>query len=132
MVEMPGSVLKAALENSVSELDDSKGSFLQVAGLRFIFDGRRPVGARVVRVFINDKPLDENAIYKVAITTFLLNGGDGYKMLTGLRPIKSIEESLTESETLERTIRAAHTVHPRVEGRIVRLDQAPASPAAPK
>ncbi|MGH9834548.1 MAG: bifunctional metallophosphatase/5'-nucleotidase, partial [Blastocatellia bacterium] len=81
-VEVSGSILRAALENGVSQIVEEKesGRFPQVSGLQFEFDGRKPAGSRVVKVTVNGQPLDEKKIYTLATNTYLVHGGDNYKM----------------------------------------------------
>lgn len=93
VVKCKGSILLAALENSVSQLPKTEGRFLQVAGLRFEFDSSKPAGNRVIRetVMVSQRssntqpgnghaaparfePLDEDAEYTVATKCYLLQG----------------------------------------------------------
>lgn len=71
----------AVLEQGVSA-DRPEGRFLQVSGLRFAYDPRRPVGLRVTSVEIRRgeryEPLDESRIYVVAVPEYLYYGGDGF------------------------------------------------------
>jgi 5'-nucleotidase len=48
--------------------------------LRYAWDGTRRAGARIVpgTVFADGKPLDPNARYRVAVNSYLADGGDGY------------------------------------------------------
>lgn len=57
----------------------------QISGIQFDFDGRKPVGSRVVKVAVNGQPLDEKRSYKLALTTYLAGGGDGYSMFKGAK-----------------------------------------------
>lgn len=91
ILTMNGTVLKEALEHSVSQWSDKKGKFLQVSGIEVVYDLARPVGSRVVqakavcskcghamRVVNND---DE---YKVIMPAFIAKQGDGYEMFANL------------------------------------------------
>lgn len=81
MIELSGKDLLAALENGVSRLEDKAGRFPQVAGMRFTFDPKKPVGERVSDVKIGDANLDLDKNYKVATDDYKLGGGDGYSSL---------------------------------------------------
>ena len=120
-----GEILRQILETSVSRSleDEEPGRFLQVAGLKFVFNASRPVGSRVLAVTIGGKPLDEKANYTIATTGFLFDGGDGYSILKGASLEGALEEGLTDTEILRRAIAADGVISPKVEGRIVRLDQ---------
>lgn len=53
-----------------------------VSGMRMAIKNKK-----AVNVFIDDKPLDENATYIVANTDYIANGGDDCNMLRGINQI---------------------------------------------
>ncbi|MDO5602768.1 MAG: 5'-nucleotidase, partial [Oscillospiraceae bacterium] len=65
------------------------GRFLQISGLKYVFDSGKPAGSRLVSVTTPEgKALDLNASYQVAVTdymagskTYVEGNGDGYTML---------------------------------------------------
>jgi 5'-nucleotidase/UDP-sugar diphosphatase len=74
-----------ALENGVSQVEEVKGRFPQVAGLKFIWDPSvNPNEGRVVEVMVASGagfiPIDPLVKYMVVTNNYVLNGGDGYKM----------------------------------------------------
>ena len=84
---------KALLENAVSRIDETgaatgggTGRFAQVAGFRFVYDSRRPVGERVLEAVLDDGTvmIQDGAIadtarnIHVATIDFLARGGDEY------------------------------------------------------
>lgn len=90
-LQITGTTLREAFEHSVSLLNpcnstDLSGRFLQVSGVKVSYDLRQNVGQRVrtlsvLRPEIWDYcPLNDSAIYKVVINSFLEKGGDGYSM----------------------------------------------------
>ena len=124
-VEVSGSILRAALENGVSQIVEEKesGRFPHVSGLQFEFDGRKPAGSRVVKVTVNGQLLDEKKIYTLATNTYLIHGGDNYKMFKEVKLLVPEESAEIDSTMLANFIAAAGEVAPKVEGRIKRLDQ---------
>ncbi len=124
-VEISGALLRAALENGVSQVveETESGRFPQVSGLQFEFDGRKPAGSRVVKVTVGGQPLDGKKVYTLATNSYLTGGGDGYKMLQGLKFLIPQESAEIDSTILANAIAAAGEVAPKVEGRIRRLDQ---------
>jgi 5'-nucleotidase len=125
-VEITGALLRAALENSVSQVveETESGRFPQVSGLQVEFDGRKPVGSRIVKVTVGGQLLDEKKVYSLATNAYLAGGGDGYKMLQGLKFLIPPESAEIDSTVLANAITAAGEVAPKVEGRIKRLDKA--------
>ena len=123
-VEVTGAVLRAAIEHGVSKVAEEKeeGRFPQVSGLRFVFDGRRAPGSRLVSVSVNGQPLDDRKTYTLATTAFVLEGGDGYAMLRIARVLVKPEEGPVEANIVMAAVAAAGEIAPRADGRIERLD----------
>ena len=85
--QINGAGVLAALENGVSQVEDVKGRFPQVAGLKFKWDASVAAGeGRVTEVMLKDgdgwKALDPAATYGVVTNNYVRGGGDGYKMFT--------------------------------------------------
>ncbi|MEM1361471.1 MAG: 5'-nucleotidase C-terminal domain-containing protein [Pseudomonadota bacterium] len=78
-----GAMIIDALENGVSQVEDLKGRFPQVAGLRFSWDpSAGPNEGRIVEVEVANGdawvPIDPAAEYGVVTNNYVRNGGDGY------------------------------------------------------
>ncbi|MBI4489617.1 MAG: bifunctional metallophosphatase/5'-nucleotidase [Deltaproteobacteria bacterium] len=78
--KVTGSLLREAMENSVSYLPKASGRFLQVSGLSYLFDPKAPVGSRIKSIQVNGIRLDSARRYSVVVNQFLAEGGDGYGM----------------------------------------------------
>lgn len=116
VLEVKGSTLKAALENSVSAYPAQLGGFLQVSGFSFTFDPAKPKGSRVVSITRGGKPLDMDATYKLCTADFTAAGGDGYAMLTGAKIVYKSGEWMRDG--LVAYVKANPEINPTVEGRI--------------
>ncbi len=86
--EITGGELLMALENGVSQVEEVKGRFPQVAGLKFTWDPSMPANkGRITNVMVADGdgfvPIDGDKIYLVVTNNYVRNGGDGYKMFAG-------------------------------------------------
>ena len=81
LAEVTGTDLLAALENGVSQVEDTAGRFPQVSGLGFTYDPAAPAGSRIVEVTVGGAPLDPARTYRLATNDYLLGGGDGYASL---------------------------------------------------
>ncbi|MBK9316867.1 MAG: 5'-nucleotidase C-terminal domain-containing protein [Acidobacteria bacterium] len=82
-------------------LDGGLWVLTQISGIQFDFDGRKPVGSRVVKIAVNGQPLDEKRIYTLALTTYLAGGGDGYSMVKGAKML--IDPESAQNSTAEFT-----------------------------
>lgn len=112
-----GSDLLLALENSVSQVEQGSGRFLQVSGLCFGFDRTKPVGERVLKVFVGRQPLDLEATYSIAAPSFLASGGDGYTVFRERRT-NFLDTQMIDADLVIEELRAREIVSPQVEGRI--------------
>ena len=80
VLRIKGSVVESMLEHSVSLHGEGSGRFLQVAGLRVLYDLNQPVGQRVQEVMVHGERLNPHETYDVAMPSFIAAGGDGYSM----------------------------------------------------
>ncbi|MBI3961832.1 MAG: 5'-nucleotidase C-terminal domain-containing protein [Deinococcus sp.] len=117
--ELTGTQVRAALENAVSQVENTAGRFLQVSGLRFTWDASQSPGSRVVEVLVGGQPLDDERIYTIATNDFLAGGGDGYQVFTEGQNLYNSQQLL--ADILADAIRAGAAI-PLVEGRITRLN----------
>ncbi|HEY0426470.1 MAG TPA: bifunctional UDP-sugar hydrolase/5'-nucleotidase [Pyrinomonadaceae bacterium] len=124
--EVNGKLLREILEHGVarSAEDNEPGRFPQVSGVSFKFDTTKPAGSRVTEILVGGKPLDENKIYTVATSDFLVSkGGDGYVMFKNAKVLTDAATAPKDSDLLEKAIREApnKTISPKLEGRIVKI-----------
>lgn len=86
--EINGQGIVDALESGVSQAEEVKGRFPQVAGISFVWDAAiAPNEGRVSSVMVADgdgfAPIDLAKTYLVVTNNYVRNGGDGYKMFSG-------------------------------------------------
>lgn len=115
--ELTGKEIKAALEVGMAGYPSQDyGPMAHVAGIKYVYDGTKPVGERVVSITLaNGTALNMDATYKVATNDFIAAGGDGYTMFKGKKVIanyESLEEILTSY------IKSGAKAKADVEGRI--------------
>jgi 5'-nucleotidase len=77
-LELRGRDLRSALEHGLAQTDREGGGFLQVSGVRVVWDPRRAAGGRVVSLAIGGRSLADDTVYSVAVPSYLVRGGDGY------------------------------------------------------
>ncbi|MFA3918289.1 bifunctional metallophosphatase/5'-nucleotidase [Ruegeria hyattellae] len=86
--EISGQGLVDALENGVSQVEEVKGRFPQVAGLTFTWDpSAAPNEGRIAEVMVAGPdgfaPIDLAQTYLVVTNDYVRNGGDGYDVFSG-------------------------------------------------
>ena len=83
--EVSGQTVIDALENGVSQVEEVKGRFPQVAGLKFTWDSSIAAGeGRITEVMVNEGgafvAIDLAKSYLLVSNNYVRGGGDGYKM----------------------------------------------------
>lgn len=103
--------------------EQGEGRFPQVAGLRFVWDVKLPVGQRVTKIEVKDDSgkfqlLNPQTIYRVATNNFLAGGGDGYRTFAQGKNL--LETGYLLSDAIAEYISANSPLQPKIENRIVR------------
>lgn len=93
------------------------GSFLQVAGIRFIYSKS---SKNFTDVLINEKPIENSKLYKVAINSWLSDGADGYKIFTEIP--EKIDYNIIHREVVYDYLAKLKTIKPVNEERIKIID----------
>lgn len=80
---IPGKILYNLLEHSVSKYPAFEGRFMMISGIRYTFDASKPPYSRVDKssILVNGVPLDETHVYKIGMSQYVGQGGDGYTFL---------------------------------------------------
>ena len=78
--QVSGQQLIDALENGASQIEDTAGRFLQVAGMTYAVTLSNPPGSRVSDIMVGGAPIDPAATYGVVSNNYVRNGGDGFAM----------------------------------------------------
>ncbi|MBC7093384.1 5'-nucleotidase C-terminal domain-containing protein [Candidatus Bipolaricaulota bacterium] len=121
VLDVTGAQLRAALENGVSLVEQAKGRFPQVAGIRFTWDPTKAAGERIVSVEVwteeGWRPINPKGTYRVVTNNFLASGGDGYDVFLEAQQV--INLGFVDYEVLADYLRAHSPVAPEVEGRIM-------------
>ncbi|MEM0978408.1 MAG: 5'-nucleotidase C-terminal domain-containing protein [Pseudomonadota bacterium] len=111
-----GQTIIDALENGVSQTEEVKGRFPQVAGLEFTWDPSvAPLQGRVVEVLVDGVPIDPAAEYGVVSNNYVRGGGDGYGMFVDAQNAYDFGPDL--AEVLAEYMAAGNTA-PQLTGRI--------------
>ena len=138
--QLTGADVKAALENGLSQIDDSAGRFPQVAGLKYSFDKSKPPGSRLVSVDVQEgtefKPIDPEKTYGVVSNNYMRAGGDGYAVFA--KDGKNAYDFGPNLESVVADYLGAHNPYkPYTDGRITQIaatattvQPEPAKPAA--
>ncbi|MEO0632803.1 MAG: bifunctional UDP-sugar hydrolase/5'-nucleotidase [Pseudomonadota bacterium] len=114
--QVSGQAMIDALENGVSQIEEVKGRFPQVAGMSFVFDAAQPAGARISDVMVGGAPIDPAKMYGVVSNNYVRNGGDGYAMFTTAENAYDFGPDL--ADVLAEYLAAQGPFEPYTDGRI--------------
>lgn len=123
LIRLTGAQLQQVVDRAVQGWTGS-GHWLQISGFAFRHD---PVHATATGLTLltpdGPRPIQPDETLLAVTNAFLLNGGDGYAMLSGVEKL----DPLTPLKTLVLDgLRAATgPISPKVEGRICHADRAP-------
>lgn len=125
-VTLDGHAILKMLEYSVHKYDPlyPTGQFLQMSGMKVIFDLTQPPKSRVKKVSLRYGSclypeyyaLNTTKEYNILMPSFLANGGDGFFMFDDL-PVTHI--GIDEIQCTEKYIKSHSPLYPAVEGRII-------------
>ncbi|HEX8062821.1 MAG TPA: bifunctional metallophosphatase/5'-nucleotidase [Allosphingosinicella sp.] len=80
---LTGRQIRALLEqqfDSGSNTVASPNMLLPSANLRYAYDLSKPAGQRILDLTVDGRPIDDNAVYRVAMNSFLATGGDNFTL----------------------------------------------------
>jgi 5'-nucleotidase/UDP-sugar diphosphatase len=122
--EMTGSFLKHVLEWRVKGMRQG----LYISGVKAVYSRTRPDFDRIVELYVDGKPWDPNATYRVATTDFIAEGNIGLEILTDIAPQYVEHTDVTVKDAVIEYIKQHSPIAPKIEGRFVRDDNHPMSP----
>ena len=126
-LEVPGSVIKEALEHGLTDAPNSAGKFPQIGGMMVKYDSTRQAGDRVTEITIAGEAIDPNKNYNLVTNDFMSIGGDGYEMF---KPYQRTGEYELISEIFENAIRNDGEINPQIDNRMTDISQATAADKA--
>ena len=120
--KLAGADIVATLEAGVSRIEEGKGRFPQVAGLRYSYTLSRPPGeGRILEVEVMQDgqwvPIDPGRIYSVVSNNFLRGGGDGYEIFAR-NAMDAYDFGPDMADVVAEYLAARSPYTPKLEGRI--------------
>ncbi|XP_064484170.1 protein 5NUC-like [Ornithodoros turicata] len=130
LLTLTGAQLRRMFEHGVAQFtitSDPRGEFLQVSGMKAVIDLGKESGSRVVSLQIlctkclvpRYEDVDDTATYTIATTSYIVNGGDGFKFDDS---VKVETKGVVDSEVYLPYIQKVSPLKTAVEGRITLLN----------
>lgn len=120
-VRMNGKCIRdSILKNAVSG-GEGEGRFLQVSGLKFTFDKRKPEGERIISVVVDGtgESLRDDDVYVVAVTKYLFEGHDGYDFKCAEKNSEPVFLEASLKRIVEDSLSRGDKVPTEPQGRII-------------
>jgi len=83
MKALTGAQIRQALEFQFERQEDQEEHLMLMSvshGFSYAFDRSRPAGARVSDIRLDGRPIEDGVTYRVAMSNFMGQGGDGFTM----------------------------------------------------
>lgn len=119
VLSVTGQQLWDSVEGGLSAVEQVQGRFPHLSNARVVADLGKPPGQRVQSISVGGNPLDRKAHYRLATSSFLANGGDGYAALS-VAP-RLVEDRAADFVSTQLIAHIARTgvFAPRLDGRMV-------------
>ena len=118
VLDVTGQQLWDAVESGVSAVEQLQGRFPHLSNARTEIDLSRPPGQRLRSLAVGGKPVGLSARYRLATSSFLAAGGDGYGMLAGApRLVEDRNTDFVSTQLISQITRDGEFV-PRLDGRM--------------
>ncbi len=117
VVGMKGSELWKGVETTLAYLDITKNFFLQVSGVRYVYDSTQPRGARLLELTVNGKPVDLGKTYSVTMNYIVAMIAQSPAM--DLQFESFAMAGMTEYDALRDWVKHVKVLWKQSEGRVV-------------
>jgi 5'-nucleotidase/UDP-sugar diphosphatase len=113
IVNMPGEILRRVVETKLA----GHGDGICISGGEVVYDLNRPSYDRVLSFTLGGEPLQDDRMYRVVVTNYLMEGNSGLDFLTTI-PEKDVElTQITTAEAVEHYLRLHDPYKPAVDDR---------------
>jgi 2',3'-cyclic-nucleotide 2'-phosphodiesterase (5'-nucleotidase family) len=118
VLDVTGQQLWDAVESGVSAVEQLQGRFPHLSNARAEIDLSRPPGQRLRSLSVGGKPVGLSTRYRLATSSFLAAGGDGYGMLAGApRLVEDRNTDFVSTQLISQITRDGEFA-PRLDGRM--------------
>ncbi|MBE9466739.1 MAG: bifunctional metallophosphatase/5'-nucleotidase [Bacteroidetes bacterium] len=114
LVKLSGKMLYEYIQNSLTK--NIRNSFLQISGANYKY-----INNKLVSININNKSIYDNKEYTVAISNYLIKGGEGFKTIPKNRILITQEKGTKGVDILINYCEKLKIINPKIESRIINL-----------
>jgi 5'-nucleotidase len=117
-IEVSGRQLRESIENGLGRIEDGKGRFPHVSGMRIWYDPTAKPGQRVARIHIAGEELQPDKTYSLATLDYLAAGGDNYTALKGSKRLAKVGGGRVFWEYIRNGLVTRGEIAPSLDGRL--------------
>ncbi|WP_042693993.1 bifunctional UDP-sugar hydrolase/5'-nucleotidase [Azospirillum sp. B506] len=118
VLDVTGQQLWDAVESGVSAVEQLQGRFPHLSNARAEIDLSRPPGQRLRSLSVGGNPVALSSHYRLATSSFLAAGGDGYGVLAGApRLVEDRNTDFVSTQMIDQISRSGEFA-PRLDGRM--------------
>ena len=118
-IKITGRQIMEGLENGLSRIEDGKGRFPHVSGMRVLYNPKNPSGRRVIDVSTPLGPLKPEQTYTLATLDYIASGGDGYVVFEDCARIVKVGGGRPLWEYIRNGIATLGEISPQIDGRMM-------------
>ncbi len=118
VLDVTGQQLWDTVESGVAGVEQTQGRFPHLSNTRVVVDLAKPPGQRVQELSVGGRPVDRKAHYRLATSSFLAAGGDGFAALSVAPRLVEDRDADFISTQLIAHITRAGLFTPRLDGRM--------------
>jgi 2',3'-cyclic-nucleotide 2'-phosphodiesterase (5'-nucleotidase family) len=112
-----GDSLKMLFEHQVNDAQEK----MQVSGLKYSYDPKKPDGSKIVDLKINGKPLENSKYYIIGTNNYI--AAQSVKFFGfNINPLLIYNTGLIDREVFIEAVRMQKRIDSKIEGRIVRIE----------
>lgn len=118
VLDVTGQQLWDTIEGGVAAVEQVQGRFPHLSNVRAVIDLTKPPGQRVQELSVGNRPIDRKAHYRLATSSFLAAGSDGYAVLaTAPRLVEDRDADFVSTQLIAHIARTG-VFAPRLDGRM--------------
>ena len=114
VVKLTGEEIYNFIGSSLNDNERKRESFLQISGANYKY-----INNKLISIYIKGKPINFDKKYTVALSNYLIKGGEGFKTIPKNKILISQKDALKDVDILINYCKKLKTLNPKIESRII-------------
>lgn len=115
-MDLKGKYIKEIIETTFN----GSHAILQVSGLKIKYDFSKPGNEKLMEILINNRPVEDEKIYRVTTADFLATGGDGYE---SFKKGENLQNIMPIRDAIIKYFQEHSPVSSEIEGRLENVEK---------